>query len=75
MKKRTFAAMTATAVSFVKDKSLEDMAIAIRSIPTLYGEDAERFLMKAEEAEKNAQRTDISHNIRLVKDFLRKQNL
>lgn len=51
------------------------MAIAIRSIPTLYGEDAERFLSKAEEAEKNTKRTNISHNIKLVKEFLRKQNL
>ncbi|MDE5571989.1 MAG: hypothetical protein K2I86_08085 [Prevotella sp.] len=74
-KKRTFAAKTATAASFIEDKSLEDMAIAIRSIPTLYGEDAERFLLKAEEAEQNPQRTNISHNISLVKDFLRKQNL
>lgn len=28
------------------------MAIAIRSIPTLHGKDAERFIAKAEEAEK-----------------------
>ena len=51
------------------------MAIAIRSIPTLYGEDAERFLKRAEEAEKNTQRTNIAHNIKLVEEFLRKQNM
>lgn len=51
------------------------MAIAIRSIPTLYGEDAERFLLKAEAAENNTRRTDISHNIKLVKEFLSRQNL
>lgn len=50
------------------------MAIAIRSIPTLYGEDDERFLNKAEEAEKNTKRTNIANDIKLVKDFLRKQN-
>lgn len=51
------------------------MAIAIRSIPTLYGEDAERFLLNAEEAEHNTERTNVSHNIQLVKDFLRKQGI
>ena len=51
------------------------MAIAIRSIPTLYGEDAERFLHRAEEAENNTARQNVSHNIRLVKEFLRKQNI
>ncbi len=51
------------------------MAIAIRSIPTLYGDDAERFLQQAEKAENNTKRTDITRNIKLVKDFLRKQNL
>ncbi len=52
------------------------MAIAIRSIPTLHGKDAERFIEKAEEAEKNTkQRINVSRNIKLVKDFLRKQNL
>ena len=51
------------------------MEIAIRSIPTLYGEDAERFLERAEAAEKNANRINISHDIQLVKDFLSKQKL
>lgn len=51
------------------------MAIAIRSIPTLYGEDAERFLLNAENAERNLNRTNISRNIQLVKEFLRKQGL
>jgi len=51
------------------------MAIAIRSIPTLYGEDAEVFLKKAEETEKNNKRINISHNIKLVKEYLSKQNI
>lgn len=51
------------------------MATAIRTIPTLYGKDAERFLNKAEEAEKNAKRINFSQNVKLVMDFLRKQNL
>lgn len=51
------------------------MAIAVRSIPTLYGDDAERFLQQAEKAENNTNRTDITRNIQIVKDFLRKQNM
>lgn len=51
------------------------MAIAIRSIPTLSGEDAERFLKRAEEAENNKNRTNVSNNIILVREFLRKQNI
>lgn len=51
------------------------MAIAIRSIPTLYGEDAERFLSNAKRAENNTKRVNISNNIKLVKEFLRKQSL
>ena len=50
------------------------MAIAIRPIPTLYGEDAERFDQMVCEAEEKKANIDISNNIRLVKEFLRKQN-
>ena len=50
------------------------MAIAIRPIPTLYGEDAERFERLALEAEERSAKLDITENIRLVKDFLKKQN-
>mgnify|MGYP001772381641 FL=1 len=50
------------------------MAIAIRPIPTLYGEDAERFERLALEAEKRTAKLDITDNIRLVKEFLKKQN-
>ena len=49
------------------------MAIAIRPIPTLYGEDAERFERLALEAEKRTAKLDITDNIRLVKEFLKKQ--
>ena len=50
------------------------MAIEIRPIPTLYGEDAERFERLALEAEKRTAKLDITDNIRLVKEFLKKQN-
>lgn len=50
------------------------MAIAIRPIPTLYGEDAERFDKLVCEAEEKKASIDITNNIRLVKEFLRKQN-
>ena len=50
------------------------MAIAIRPIPTLYGEDAERFERLALEAEKRTAKLDITDNIRLVKEFLKKHN-
>lgn len=57
-----------------KRKKIKDMAIAIRPIPTLYGEDAERFDQMVCEAEEKKANIDISNNIRLVKEFLRKQN-
>lgn len=50
------------------------MAIAIRPIPTLYGEDAERFERLAQEAEESKEKNDITDNIRLVKEFLKKQS-
>ena len=50
------------------------MAIAIRPIPTLYGEDAERFERMAQESESGKAKDDISNNIRLVKEFLKRQN-
>lgn len=37
------------------------MAIAIRSIPTLHGKDAERFIAKAEEAEKTQNSASMCH--------------
>ena len=49
------------------------MAVAIRSIPTLQGEDARRFLKNADMAEKAAKKQDFSKNIQLVRDFLRAQ--
>lgn len=51
------------------------MATAIRPIPTLQGKDAERFLKMAEASEQNTNRKDISKNIALVQDFLKKQQL
>lgn len=49
------------------------MAVAIRSIPTLQGEDAERFLKNADMAERTAKKQDFSRNIQLVRNFLREQ--
>lgn len=49
------------------------MAIAIRPIPTLYGEDAERFERLAREAEESNAKYDISENIRLVQEFMKRQ--
>jgi len=51
------------------------MATAIRTIPTLVGEDAERFERLAKESEKNAGSHSIAENIKLLKEFLNKQNL
>ena len=49
------------------------MAVAIRSIPTLQGEDAERFLKEADYAEKNERKQDFGDKILLVRNFLREQ--
>lgn len=49
------------------------MAVAIRSIPTLQGEDAERFLKEADYAEKNKSKQDFEDKILLVRKFLREQ--
>lgn len=49
------------------------MAVAIRSIPTLQGEDAERFLKEADYAEKNKCKQDFEDKILLVRKFLREQ--
>lgn len=51
------------------------MAIAIRPIPTLYGEDAERFERLAVEAEEGVAKYDISENVRLVQEFMKRQAL
>ena len=49
------------------------MAVAIRSIPTLQGEDAERFLKEADYAQKNERKQDLGDKILLVRNFLREQ--
>lgn len=49
------------------------MALAIRSVPTLHGEAAERFLRLAEEAAK-APKKDFSKQIEEGKAILRKAN-
>lgn len=47
----------------------------MRKIPILLGDDAERFIKQAEAAEKNTDRKDVSRDIKLVQDFLKRQNL
>ncbi len=49
------------------------MAVAIRSIPTLQGEDAERFLKEADYAEKNERKQDFGDNIFLFSNYHREQ--
>ncbi|MBR4397837.1 MAG: hypothetical protein IKT05_01450 [Fibrobacter sp.] len=49
------------------------MALEIRAIPTLEGEDAERFLREAEFAEKNEHKQDYSEKILMVRKYLREQ--
>lgn len=48
------------------------MALAIRTIPTLYGEEAEAFERAAREAEANRGKIDITEDARLLKEYLRK---
>lgn len=51
------------------------MAVAIRSIPTLQGEDAEHFLKETDYAEKNKQKQNFGEKVLLVRNFLREQGL
>ena len=50
------------------------MAIAIRPIPTLFGDDATRFERMALESEETPAKYDITENIQLVEEFLKHQN-
>ncbi|MCC8037020.1 MAG: hypothetical protein LIP02_02640 [Bacteroidales bacterium] len=50
------------------------MALAIKSIPTLHGEAAERFLKMAESSEKSP-KIDFSKEIEQGRAILRKANL
>lgn len=51
------------------------MAIPIKAIPTIEGQDAEIFLELADEAERNTEKRSIARDIRLVQEFLSKQNI
>lgn len=48
------------------------MALAIRTIPTLHGKEAEAFERAAREAETNRGRIDITEDAKLLKKYLRK---
>ena len=51
------------------------MALAIKSIPTLTGEDASRFVDEAEKAYENAGNLDFSEKIAIVVAVLKKANM
>ena len=51
------------------------MALAIKSIPTLTGEDAARFVDEADKASKNAGSLDFSEKIAIAVAILRKANM
>ena len=51
------------------------MALAIKSIPTLTGEDASRFVNEAEKASENAGNLDFSEKIAIAVAILKKANM
>lgn len=52
------------------------MATAIRVIPTLHGEEARKFIERAEWVEAHPERTKMDASyIKKMKDFLREMNL
>lgn len=51
------------------------MAIAIKVIPTLHGDEAARFVEKADAVMRSNSRTDITAYMEEARDILRKANL
>lgn len=51
------------------------MAIAIKVIPTLHGDEAARFVEKADAVMRSNSRTDITAYMAEARDILRKANL
>lgn len=51
------------------------MALEIKAIPTLTGEDAKRFVEAADKACQDKNRTDFSQQVRTARAILRKANM
>lgn len=51
------------------------MAIEIKSIPTLTGKEAERFVKEAEKAFQNKGKVDFSKNVRDARSVLKKAKM
>lgn len=49
----------------------QDMATAIRAIPTLYGETARHFELEAAETEENPGTLDYTHEAEIVMEYLK----
>ena len=50
------------------------MATAIRSIPTLYGKEADSFLRAAQEVEAHPGTINMTREAKLMRDYLKTQN-
>ena len=59
----------------LQSKKGKIMALAIKSIPTLTGEDASRFVDEAEKAYENAGNLDFSEKIAIAVAILKKANI
>lgn len=51
------------------------MALEIKSIPTLRGREAERFVEEADKAYRNRGKTDFSKQVEMARAILRKVNM
>lgn len=52
-----------------------NMNIKDRVIPTLHGDDADRFLKETENVEKNPHTIDYTKEFKLVKEYLKNNNI
>ena len=52
-----------------------NMSIKDRVIPTLHGDDADRFLKEAENVEKNPHTIDYTKEFKLVKEYLKNNGI
>lgn len=51
------------------------MALEIKTIPTLKGKEAERFIKEADKAYLNKRKTDFSNQVRTARAILKKANM
>lgn len=51
------------------------MALEIKTIPTLKGKEAERFIKEADRAYQNKGKTDFSKQVRTARAILKKANM